>query len=207
MPYNLRSLNKDSYVIETDGHSGALLVAVFDGHGPDGHKISQYLKSTLPTSIFLDPAFPSDIHAAILRQVDVVETIIIADRNIGTEFSGSTMSLCIILNDIIYVANVGNSRAVIGERDKSGKISAIQLTQDHVPGVEKESERIMSRGGRIFPVEYGFGPSGRQRIWLGHMDVPGLTISRSIGDTVGTSVGVVSSPIVHHTVLMQVRNF
>ena len=124
----------------------------------------------------------------------MLETIIISDRNIDTEFSGSTMSLCIILNGIIYVANIGNSRSVIGERDKSGKISAIQLTQDHVPGVEKESERIMSKGGRIFPVEYDFGPPGRPRIWLGHMDVPGLTISRSIGDTVGTSVGVVSSP-------------
>ena len=45
MPYNLRSLNKDSYVIETDGHSGALLVAVFDGHGKYVHKYMLYYRS------------------------------------------------------------------------------------------------------------------------------------------------------------------
>ena len=32
-PYNSRTLNQDSYIIETDGHTGAMLVAVFDGHG------------------------------------------------------------------------------------------------------------------------------------------------------------------------------
>jgi hypothetical protein len=35
---------------------------------------------------------------------------------------------------------------------------------------------------------------GPPRVWLAHMDIPGLAMSRSLGDTVAHSVGVVSAP-------------
>ena len=36
--------------------------------------------------------------------------------------------------------------------------------------------------------------SGPARVWLGDMDIPGLAMSRSIGDTVAHSAGVISEP-------------
>ena len=148
----------------------------------------------MPAAIFLDRSFPSDVFRAITRQVGVLETILVADKTVSSEFSGTTMSLCIVLGYQVYAANVGNSRSVIGESDRCGKNIAIQLTQDHLPSVEKESVRIKSKGGRIFPVYYESGLPGKQRVWLGHMDVPGLAISRSLGDTIATTVGVISNP-------------
>ena len=74
--------------------------------GENGHKVSQYFKSALPAAIFLDHSFPLDIHSAILRQTRIVETMLVADRDINTEFSGSTMSLCIILNGKIFATNM-----------------------------------------------------------------------------------------------------
>lgn len=46
----------------------------------------------------------------------------------------------------------------------------------------------------MFAVEYDDGVDGPARVWLGHMDVPGLAMSRSLGDVVAHSAGVSSEP-------------
>jgi serine/threonine protein phosphatase PrpC len=43
-------------------------------------------------------------------------------------------------------------------------------------------------------VEYDDGVDGPPRVWLGHMDVPGLAMSRSLCDAVAHSAGVSSEP-------------
>lgn len=43
-------------------------------------------------------------------------------------------------------------------------------------------------------MEYDDGVDGPARVWLGHMDVPGLAMSRSLGDAVAHSAGVSSEP-------------
>ncbi len=43
-------------------------------------------------------------------------------------------------------------------------------------------------------MEYDDGVDGPPRVWLGHMDVPGLAMSRSLGDAVAHSAGVSSEP-------------
>ena len=53
----------------------------------------------------------------------------------------------------------------------------------------------------MFAVEYDDGVDGPPRVWLGHMDVPGLAMSRSLGDAVAHSVGVSSEPEVFEHVL------
>ena len=55
---------------------------------------------------------------------------------------------------------------------------AVEITHDHKPDSPKEKERILASGGRVFAVEYDDGIDGPPRVWLGHMDVPGLAMSR-----------------------------
>ena len=43
-------------------------------------------------------------------------------------------------------------------------------------------------------MEYDDGVDGPPRVWLGHMDVPGLAMSRSVGDSVAHTAGVSSEP-------------
>jgi len=57
-----------------------------------------------------------------------------------------------------------------------------------------EKARIEAKGGRVFAVEYDDGVDGPARVWLGHMDVPGLAMSRSLCDAVAHSAGVSSEP-------------
>jgi hypothetical protein len=55
--------------------------------------------------------------------------------------------------------------------------------------------RIKKRGGRIEPFrdedDQFIGP---HRVWLKEDDVPGLAMSRSFGDRVAASVGVLAEP-------------
>ena len=53
--------------------------------------------------------------------------------------------------------------------------------------VAASAERASSR-------RYDDGIDGPPRVWLGHMDVPGLAMSRSIGDVVAHSAGVSTEP-------------
>ena len=46
----------------------------------------------------------------------------------------------------------------------------------------------------MFAVEYDDGVDGPCRVWLGHMDVPGLAMSRSLGDAIAHTAGVSSEP-------------
>jgi hypothetical protein len=59
---------------------------------------------------------------------------------------------------------------------------------------DNAQQRIIAAGGRVFAVEYDDGIDGPPRVWLGHMDIPGLAMSRSLGDTVAHTAGVSSEP-------------
>ncbi len=77
----------------------------------------------------------------------------------------------------------------------------MNITSDHKPDIPAEKARIEAKGGRVFAVEYDDGVDGPPRVWLGHMDVPGLAMSRSLGDAVAHSAGVSSDPEFNEYVL------
>ena len=73
--------------------------------------------------------------------------------------------------------------------------SSVDLSRDHKPSDKDEAERIKSKGGRIeaFKDEDNefIGP---QRVWIKEEDIPGLAMSRSFGDQIAASVGVIAEP-------------
>ena len=76
-------------------------------------------------------------------------------------------------------------------------IEATPLGRDHKPELKDESERILKKGGRIdsFRDYYNNGePIGPQRVWLMNEEIPGLAMSRSMGDGLAHSVGVSADP-------------
>ena len=124
-----------------------------------------------------------------------MESAILKNSRVDTEFSGTTLSLAIIRGTTIIAANIGDSRVIIGKHDPAtGKIVAEEFTHDHKPDTPDEKKRILAKGGRVFAVEYDDGIDGPPRVWLGHMDVPGLAMSRSLGDAVAHTAGVISEP-------------
>ena len=127
----------------------------------------------------------------------------------------------------LLCANVGDSRAVLGSlKSKNTALSpketlathtsheankvwvAHALSRDHKPDLKDEHDRIVSCNGRVDPFREPNGdPIGPARVWLRHENIPGLAMSRSIGDLVASSVGVSCEPEFYETDLTEDDKF
>jgi serine/threonine protein phosphatase PrpC len=175
-----------------DPKTRSLFLCVMDGHGEDGDKVSQNIKGKLTNYLFNHRDFATDVKAAIQDVLARCETEILRESSIETDFSGTTFTCAVIRDNKCIMANVGDSRTSIAYRNSAGGAVGTNLTVDHKPDLPLEKARIEAKGGRVFAVEYDDGVDGPARVWLGHMDVPGLAMSRSIGDAVAHSAGVSS---------------
>ena len=79
---------------------------------------------------------------------------------------GSVAICCIIIGDILYVVNLGDSRAVLIDQNCEAK----SLSNEHTPNRPDEKERIEKLGGVVLVVH------DQERI-MGE-----LAVSRSFGD-------------------------
>lgn len=112
------------------------------------------------------------------------------------DYSGTTVTLVLIRGSKVIVANVGDSRSILAK--KSTKTvsgwEAKQLSMDHKPDCVDEYNRILTAGGRVFAVRYSDGSIGPPRVWLATVNTPGLAMSRSLGDFIAHTAGVISKP-------------
>lgn len=123
---------------------------------------------------------------------------LINKRVIDINYSGTTAITVLIRNRVCICANVGDSRAIIGRFNDIW--FPVELSHDHKPNDKVEKMRIIEAGGRVEPFQENNGQFiGPDRVWLQHEQLPGLAMSRSIGDLVAAHVGVISEPevIIH----------
>jgi serine/threonine protein phosphatase PrpC/serine/threonine protein kinase len=86
--------------------------------------------------------------------------------------SGTTATIIYMNDHVVLIASVGDSRAIMSSKDKNGKLSFLQLTENHVASNPIERDLVIQRGGSVTKSE-----SGTDR-------VNGvLVITRSIGDS------------------------
>ena len=172
------------------------LFAIFDGHGEDGHLLTAYLRDAVPK--LLEPAVQSvltgqsDISALRGQLADLFPKLqrdMCQDLPLDSDLSGSTAVVTVIVDDVLLCGSVGDSRAVLGCKGSPWRL--IPLTRDHRPESPTESERILSKGGRIEPnYDEERLPVGSPRVWLPTENVPGLAMSRSLGDALVHRYGV-----------------
>ena len=112
---------------------------------------------------------------------------------IDVNYSGTTAITVFIHGKVLMCANTGDSRALIGKYINNWEV--IELSHDHKPDNIHEKHRIEQSGGRVEPYKDASGLYvGPFRVWKKYEQVPGLAISRSIGDLVAGSVGVICEP-------------
>uniref|UniRef100_A0A7R9ZQB1 PPM-type phosphatase domain-containing protein n=1 Tax=Craspedostauros australis TaxID=1486917 RepID=A0A7R9ZQB1_9STRA len=192
-PYNPRKKNQDALIMADDPHTNSLILCVLDGHGEHGDYVSAWFRDQLVTEMLNHQAWATNLQTAVADAIAKVERDLLRNFRIDTEFSGTTLSMAIIRGNTLTGVNIGDSRVVLG-KEEDGHLVPVEITFDHKPDSPKEKERIIASGGRVFAVQYDDGVDGPPRVWLGHMDVPGLAMARSLGDVVAHSAGVISEP-------------
>lgn len=143
-----------------DPKTRSLLFCVMDGHGEDGDKVSQSIKSKLANYLFKHRDFATDIKAALADVIQRCEgevlrglsefvlsnfpsiNVMFLEASIETDFSGTTFTCAIIRGNNCTLCNVGDSRTSLAYRNKSGGVTAIALTIDHKPDLPAEKVRI-----------------------------------------------------------------
>lgn len=187
-------LNQDSFFLWMAERKYAIY-GVLDGHGVHGGAVSDFAKSIFPKLLLSRPNFESDPREALRHSFEKMQRLISIGHSqhlFDASRSGTTCSIVLhcISSRKFYVAHVGDSRVVLGQRvaaKKDGPQSqwqAVELTVDHKPSLPEERARIESNGGevifdgcvnhRIYPK--GMTPEARRQ--LGY----GLNMSRALGD-------------------------
>ena len=112
------------------------------------------------------------------------------------QYSGTTACFAVLQGGkSLLLGNVGDSRALVARLQADGSVQGVDLTHDDKPTDEAEKRRIELSGGRVAQQEYDPGEfDGPFRVFLRDRNIPGLAMSRSLGDGLAQSVGVIAEP-------------
>ncbi|KAL8206177.1 hypothetical protein R6Q57_009728 [Mikania cordata] len=209
-PDALDKANQDSFCIHTPfgTNPNDHFFGVFDGHGEFGAQCSQFVKQKLCENLLRNSRFHVDpveaCHAAFLSTNSQLH----ADVDIDDSMSGTTAITILVRGKTLYVANSGDSRAVIAER-RGTEIVAVDLSIDQTPFREDELERVKLCGARVLTLDQIEGLKNPDvqcwgteegddgdppRLWVPNGMYPGTAFTRSIGDSIAETIGVVANP-------------
>merc|ERR550514_1360462 len=120
---------------------GHMFLCTLDGHGEAGDKVSQFFTSRFEERLFSHAKWPSAPGEAMSDCLRTLEAECLK-QGFDTEFSGTTAVLATIIGNQLTVANVGDSRIILGTDDGSGKIVPKEVSIDHKPDSPEERSRI-----------------------------------------------------------------
>ena len=123
--------------------------AIFDGHG--GDECSEFLKENYDKYLIENKNFPYDIKLSMIETFQKIEEdffkLKCKDSFEDSDKSGSCALVTIIYDNKIFIANLGDSRAIMSVNSGT-KVK--QLTIDHKPDNIKEFERAIKTGSKIY---------------------------------------------------------
>ncbi|KAG5052111.1 hypothetical protein AAZX31_02G163200 [Glycine max] len=168
---------EDHSQVETG--SDAVFVGVYDGHG--GAEASRFINDHLFLNLMRVAQENGSISEDIIRNaVSATEDgfLTLVRRSYGIKPLIAAMGSCCLVGVIwkgtLYIANLGDSRAVIGSVGRSNKIIAEQLTKEHNASKEEVRRELKS-----------LHPEDSQIVVMkqGTWRIKGIIqVSRSIGD-------------------------
>ncbi|XP_006600326.1 probable protein phosphatase 2C 35 isoform X2 [Glycine max] len=202
--------NQDSFCITTQLQSNPNVhfFGVYDGHGQFGSQCSNFVKDRLVEKLSNDPALLEDPAQAYNSAFVATNQELRSTSEIDDSMSGTTAITVLVIGDTLYVANVGDSRAVLAVKD-GNHIVAQDLSSDQTPFRRDEYQRVKLCGARVLSVDqveglkdpdiqhwgdeesWGGDPP---RLWVPNGMYPGTAFTRSIGDSLAETVGVIAIP-------------
>ncbi|VAH06590.1 unnamed protein product [Triticum turgidum subsp. durum] len=146
-----------------------IFCGVFDGHGQWGHYVAKAVRESLPqrllcrwqeavalASLIDGEKRLGDCQFDLLRQsylaaAPAVDDELRRSRRLDAVNSGCTALSIVKQGDLMVVANVGDSRAVLATTSDDGDVTAVQLTVDFKPDLPREGAHHAVRGPRALP--------------------------------------------------------
>ena len=166
---------------------------IYDGHG--GKECAEYLRDNLHKLICESPNFIKNPIEAIKNGFAMAEKDFLMNHAISNfnqtvlNRSGSCALILITIETKIYIANVGDSRAIMSSNKKLKEI-----TIDHKPNEINEKNRIIKNGGKVYQTQSPLNTFNNtlihSQILIGPFRVfPGrLSVSRTLGDVEAKNV-------------------
>ncbi|XP_022997855.1 probable protein phosphatase 2C 35 [Cucurbita maxima] len=201
--------NQDSVCVSTKirGNPNIHFFGVFDGHGQYGSDCSNFVKERVVQILCKDSALSQDpvraYNSAFFTTNDELHK-----SKIDDSLSGTTAITVLVVGNMLYVANVGDSRAVIAVKD-GNRIIAKDMSNDQTPFRKDECERVKLAGATVMTIDQieGHKDPGIQiwgdeesqgndppRLWLPNSFYPGTAFTRSVGDSTAEKIGVTAVP-------------
>ena len=157
---------EDRYVIGEISKNEGYLVGVLDGHA--GPHVANYITKHFPKK------FSRCLEQSLTVEESFDQALLYLENHVINNFKrgGSTAAFVYIGNDgIACVANIGDSRAVFGNKN-----AVTFATQDHTLKRKDERERVLNAGGIISREKSKNGK------YVGPWRINGLAPSRTLGD-------------------------
>ena len=197
-------INQDSYLslLNIYNLKNFSVFAVFDGHGINGHLVSKYVKEYFQNFFLnIDNNDNNDnlnshdeniiykklSNETLIKEKSKLLENFLLEKPFSIQYSGTTCIIIIFIEDNILCYNIGDSRAVYINK----KYNCIPISKDHKPEIPKEKSRIEECGGIV---QKDYMNHGVYRVYIKNGKYPGLAMSRSIGDYVAKSLGVINEP-------------
>jgi serine/threonine protein phosphatase PrpC len=208
---------QDDVIVVEDfaGVKGQTFVGVFDGHGPHGRKAAKYVSRAIPDSL-ADRTVMKNTRMSNKKRLGVLKEACrhvqnqLQDESVAgfdASLSGTTACMLLVADGNVLLANTGDSRCVAARKTYSDNnnnnnnnnntaVTAIQLTTDAKPSLPEESQRVYASGGIVRQLrgEDGLGIGAHRVFRRGDNLLPGLAMSRSLGDLYAHAVGVTWEP-------------
>ena len=199
-------VNQDSFLVLQNQYNfkDFNIFSVMDGHGVNGHLVSRFVTKYF-TSFFKNNKkmnasneseeavyyrLKKNNYDILKRAFRHAERDISKNSDIDANFSGTTCVMVFQIGEKLICANVGDSRAIMFK----GNDNIIPLSIDQKPDDPEESKRIIENGGEISQFEEDGEKSGPFRVWKKGEVYPGIAMSRSIGDLIASTLGVIPEP-------------
>lgn len=196
----------------------SLLAGVFDGHGSEGLSVSSFAGRFMSSFFLQNPEFFIETPTQAIQDMFWQCQSALTAQHIDCSLSGTTAVVAFIHNNTIWTGCAGDSRAVLATLSPTDNstaeltvhnpfarkilanraVYALPLTIDNKPDLPGEFERIVKSGGRVKQLTNEFGVKvGPFRVWKQLENLPGLAMSRSIGDEIAKTLGVICAPVLH----------
>jgi len=182
-------VNQDAhFVLPLPG--GRTFVAVFDGHGDNGHQAAaqarEFFSQTATTLVEKGkPVVPHAFFGELFARCQAL-----LDLGGLCKLSGTTAT-CALVDSVqgnVSTAHVGDSTLVLANGER-----IICVSTDHKLDAEADCRRVIAHGGEVRSHGAGQVP----RVCAPGQHWPGLAMSRSLGDVEAHRLGVLAEPEVH----------